>query len=105
MLTEKQVRKLVSALRQAPTVQQKAKDLERASGLTMLPPSDPQVVSEDSKSKSGKALSPPLLVRGRLNRGRPLTIADGFHRICASYYAAPDAAIPCRIVDLPGPRS
>jgi hypothetical protein len=27
----------------------------------------------------------------------PLTIADGFHRICASYHLDEDADIPCRI--------
>jgi hypothetical protein len=30
-----------------------------------------------------------------------LTIADGYHRVCASYYTADDADIPARIVDLP----
>jgi hypothetical protein len=27
----------------------------------------------------------------------PLTVADGFHRICASYHLDEDADIPCRI--------
>jgi len=45
--------------------------------------------------------SPVLLVRGRLGATEvPLTIADGYHRICASYHLNEDADIPCRIVDL-----
>jgi hypothetical protein len=30
-----------------------------------------------------------------------LTIADGYHRICASYLIDENADIPCRIVDAP----
>jgi hypothetical protein len=52
---------------------------------------------------SGGLLSPVLLVRGDAWRGVPLVIADGYHRICASYYLDEDADIPCRLVDPPGP--
>ncbi len=41
-----------------------------------------------------------FLVRGELGQ-RSLTIADGYHRVCASYHLDEDADIPCRIVDLP----
>jgi hypothetical protein len=41
-----------------------------------------------------------LLVRGRLQQDTPLTIADGYHRICASYHLDENADIPCRIVDI-----
>jgi hypothetical protein len=40
-------------------------------------------------------------VRGRLDAHVPLTVADGYHRICASYHIDEDADIPCRIVDRP----
>jgi hypothetical protein len=30
-----------------------------------------------------------------------LTIADGYHRVCAGYHLADNTAIPCRLVDLP----
>jgi len=30
-----------------------------------------------------------------------LIVADGYHRICASYHLDEDADIPCRLVDLP----
>jgi hypothetical protein len=40
-------------------------------------------------------------VRGRLDTDVPLTVADGYHRICASYHLDEDAEIPCRIANLP----
>jgi hypothetical protein len=54
--------------------------------------------------KKGVKLSPVLLVRGGLGGDRPLTVADGYHRICASYHLDEDADIPCRLADLPPPR-
>jgi hypothetical protein len=39
-----------------------------------------------------------LLVRGVLERDLPLTIPDGYHRICASYWLDEKADIPCRLV-------
>jgi hypothetical protein len=83
-----------------PTTRQKPKDLERASGLQLLPPDDPGVQAEVKKSRQGKALAPILVLRGRLDDCRPLVIADGYHRMCASYYVNPAAEIPCRVADL-----
>jgi len=42
-----------------------------------------------------------LLVRGDLRTGVALQIADGYHRVCASYHLSEDTEIPCRIIDLP----
>jgi hypothetical protein len=58
------------------------------------------VASDLAKVKQGNRLSPVLLVRGRLQQDTPLTIADGYHRICASYHLDENADIPCRIVDI-----
>jgi hypothetical protein len=41
-----------------------------------------------------------LLVRGDLTHGRALQIADGYHRVCASYHADENTDIPCRLVAL-----
>ena len=90
---------LVRLLRAAPIVHRKAKDLLRASALPNLPPDNVHVAKDLAKVKNGELLSPVLLVRGRLDAGIPLTIADGYHRICASFNLAEDAVIPCRIVD------
>jgi hypothetical protein len=71
----------------------KAKDILRASGLPLLPVDNKHVASDLNKVKSGKKLSPVLLVRGE-----PLQIADGYHRVCASYHIDENTDIPCRIV-------
>jgi hypothetical protein len=90
----------VHGLRHAPTVHRMAKDILRASGLAGLPPDNPHVARDLAKVRRGERLSPVLLVRGELGRAVPLTVADGYHRICASYHLDEDARVPCRIVDL-----
>lgn len=89
---------LVEGLKQAPIQHFQAKDILRASGLPDLPLDNVHVAKDVAKVKSGKALSPVLLVRGDLLRGLPLQIADGYHRVCASYHLDEDTDIPCRIV-------
>ena len=88
---------LVEELRGAETIHRKAKDLMRASGLPLLPQTDPEVVRDVKKIARGEQLSPILLVRGRADAGIPLLVADGYHRICASYHLEEDADIPCRL--------
>ena len=39
--------------------------------------------------------------RRALRHDTPLTVADGYHRICARYHLDENADIPDRIVDLP----
>lgn len=91
--------RLVRRLRAATIVHRKAKDLLRAGVLPNLPADNIHVAKDLAKVKNGELLSPVLLVRGQLDSGIPLTVADGYHRICASYHLAEDAVIPCRIVD------
>jgi len=93
-------KKAVAALRRAPTIHKHAKDLLRASALPLLPKENPHVANDLRKIRKGKALSPVLLVRG--GRGAALTVADGYHRICASWYRDENVLIACRIVSLPG---
>jgi hypothetical protein len=103
-----QVKALVAALRSAPIERRKAKDLLRASRLALLAPDNPHVAADLAKVKAGKALSPVLLVRGDLPHDVPLTIADGYHRVCASFHLDENADIPCHLVDLksgPAPRT
>jgi hypothetical protein len=73
--------------------------------LLMPPAKAKQIVGRLRKAaivrRKGKdLLSPVLLVRGQLASDVPLTIADGYHRVCASYHLDEDADIPCRIVDV-----
>jgi len=95
-----QAKRVVRRLRTAPLVSRKAKDLLRASRLPALLPENFHVARDLQKVKEGKQLSPVLLVRGQLTSDVSLTIADGYHRICASYHLDEDTDIPCRIGDL-----
>lgn len=88
---------LVDALQRAESSTRKAKDLLRASTLPLLDSGDPEVTKDLAKVAGGSLLSPVLLVRP--GDGRPLIVADGYHRICASYHLDENAEIPCRIVD------
>jgi len=91
--------RLVDALRGADTTHRKAKDLLRASRLAVLPLGNVHVQADLKKIKRRQPLSPVLLVRGNvLEADRPLQIADGYHRICASFYTDENADIPCRLV-------
>jgi hypothetical protein len=91
---------LANTLRSAPTVHYQAKDLLRASRLPLLKKSNAHVAGDLAKIRSGELLSPVLLVRGNIRHDFALTVADGYHRICASYWVDENAEIPCRVVDL-----
>ena len=103
LFDETTVRGVVGRLRTATVTTKKAKDLLRASCLGVLPVDDHELVRDLKKVKRGEQLSPVLLVRGGVGGDRPLTIADGYHRICASYHLDEDADIPCWLADLPPP--
>jgi hypothetical protein len=100
LLPEATAKELSERLRGSSLTRRKAKDLLRASSLPVLGPDNLHVAGDLDKVKKGRPLSPVLLVRGRLDHGMPLTVADGYHRICASHHLDEDADIPCRIVDL-----
>ncbi len=91
--------KLVARLRKAPIERHKAKDLLRSSRLDLLPLDDPSVVRDLVKVIRGARLSPVLVIRGDLDRGEPSVIADGYHRMCASYHLSENETVPCRIID------
>src|ERR1700747_2618532 len=91
-------KRVAARLRKAPIVHWMAKDLLRPSRLPILEADSYHVAKDLRKVKAGKKLSPVLLVRGRLEVEIPLTIADGYHRGCASYHLAEDSAMPCRMV-------
>ena len=101
LLTKTETAAAVQKLKAAPLTRSKAEDLLRASRLDLLPADDPEVVRDLKKVRKGELLSPILLVRGRARSDVAMTVADGYHRICASYHLDEDAEIPCRIVDMP----
>ncbi len=94
--TDAEVIGLVNKLKAAKVIQFKAKDIFRASGLSLLAVTNYHVAKDEKKIKEGTALSPLLLVRDVPN-GK-LVIADGYHRLCAVYAADEDALIPSKIV-------
>ena len=93
---------LVSRLHAARVVEYQAKDLLRASQTHLLDRDNPHVANQLKKIKKGKKISPVLLVKGDGRRGITVTIADGHHRICASWYCEEDAPIACCVAELPG---
>jgi hypothetical protein len=101
-MTASEVEATVTRLKAAPLIQAKAKDLLRASGLPRLAPDNVHVAKDLKKVAAGQKLSPVLLVRGRLASSTPLTVADGYHRICASYHLDEDLDIPCRVAGFDG---
>ncbi|MGA2244667.1 MAG: hypothetical protein ABSH48_06705 [Verrucomicrobiota bacterium] len=93
--TDLQVRRFIAALRRVGVSQFKAKDIFRASGLSLLGTSNSHVEKDQAKIRAGEQLSPILLVRDSAS-GR-VVIADGYHRLCAVYSFDEDAMIPCKI--------
>lgn len=89
---------VVDELREAKIIHRKAKDLLRASGLELLPKANAHVAADLAKIAKSVHLSPVLVVRDDSSIGRPLLVADGYHRICASYWNDENTDIPCRMV-------
>ncbi|HEX4632557.1 MAG TPA: hypothetical protein VH163_01910 [Gemmatimonadales bacterium] len=89
------VARTIRKLRRAKSTVFKAKDILRASGLTLLGITNAHVEKDRRKIEAGKKLSPILLVRDP-DHGRVI-IADGYHRLCAVYGYDEDAVIPGRI--------
>lgn len=93
---EADAKKLAQRLEKVAVNNFKAKDIFRASSLSLLGISNSHVKKDQDKIKNGTAISPLLLVRDSAN-GK-VVIADGYHRLCAVYSFDEDALIPCKIV-------
>ena len=76
----------------------KAKDIFRASKLSLLGISNSHIEKNYKKIKNGEPLSPILLMRD--GKDRMVIVADGYHRMCAVYHIDEDILIPCQIGDL-----
>lgn len=96
MFPAKRAKALVKELKGAEVTTFKSKDIFRASQLPLLGVSNHHVERDLKKIRSGRRLSPLLLVR--LPEMGRVIIADGYHRLCAVYSFAEDALIPCKIV-------
>jgi hypothetical protein len=100
VLGEEATASAVQELRAAPIIHRKAKDLLRASRLELLSETNVHVAEDLARVRHGDRLSPVLLVRGNAGDDVALTVADGYHRICASHHIDENAEIPCRIATL-----
>ena len=96
LLDKPSVEKYMITLKKCKMSQFKAKDIFRASGLSLLGISNSHVEKDRKKILASKPLSPLLLVRDEHNA--KVIIADGYHRLCAVYSHNEDEAIPCKIV-------
>ena len=76
----------------------KAKDIVRASNVSLLGVSNGHVKKNLKKVKRGEKLSPILLVVD--TKHNKLVIADGYHRLCAAYRLSEDTLIPCIIATI-----
>jgi len=92
----KVAKSLVKQLGEAEVEDFKAKDIFRASGLSLLGVSNVHVNRDIEKLRNGKLLSPLLLVRAP--DIAKVIVADGYHRLCAVYSLDEDAVVPCKIV-------
>jgi hypothetical protein len=92
------VKQVIKRLQAGTIAHKKAKDILRAAQLSLLPADNPHVAEDLAKIKNEDPLSPILLVRGDLVTGVPLQVADGYHRVCASYYTDENTDIPVVIV-------
>jgi len=96
LYSKEKVLEMMVGFKAAAIVQFKAKDIFRASQLSLLGVSNSHVEKDREKIKKGKSLSPLLLLRDQQN-GK-LIIADGYHRLCAIYEINEDAFIHCKII-------
>jgi disulfide oxidoreductase YuzD len=87
---------VVAKLKDAEMTAFAAKNIFRASGLSLLGVSNSHVEKDIATIVADEKLSPLLLFRDRV--AGKLVIADGYHRLCAVYKFDEDARIPCKIV-------
>jgi hypothetical protein len=93
---ETYVKLFVNKLKKANVVEFKAKDIFRASSLSLLGISNKHIKRDLEKIQTKIRLSPLLLVRN--STIEKVIIADGYHRLCAVYSLDEDAIIPCKII-------
>ena len=96
LYSEEKVIELITQFRSAAILQFKAKDIFRASQLSLLGVSNSHIEKDRKKILNEKKLSPLLLFRDK--RNGKVIIADGYHRLCAIYEFNEDALIHCKII-------
>jgi len=100
LCSDSDAKKLIGHLKKAKPIEHAGKDILRAAQLPALSSEDPHVSKDLKDIQKGKALAPVLLILGELRKAHSLVIADGYHRVCASYIVDESSPISCRLVDL-----
>jgi len=100
VLDARAVSKAIAAFRKCKPVMLEAKDVLRASNLPLVDEDEPKVAKDIKKIKKKEKLSPVLLIRGDALAGAPMTIADGYHRICASFCTDKKEPVACCLISL-----
>ena len=101
VIPEAQVNELVKGLMNAPLTTRKAKDLLRAAAYRFFLTPTYMWPTTSQRSTRASSFRPCSWCEARRPGAPPLLVADGYHRICASYHLDEDADIPCRLVDRP----
>lgn len=98
VLSPDAARKALSQFQRVSNTLLEAKDVLRASDLPLLEEDEPKVAEVVRRIEKKKKLSPVLLLRGDARKGVPMTVADGYHRICGSFYFDKKCPVACRII-------
>jgi hypothetical protein len=96
--TQATTQSLIDKARRTPCIEHIAKDLLRASNLPLLTADEKHVAEDLKRIRKGKPLAPVLMIQGDVTRNRPVVIADGYHRICATCHADEDAPVAVVLV-------
>lgn len=75
-----------------------AKDLLRAARLPMLAKGNRGVQKWSGRLRDRELIPPVLLRVGSLSGNRPLTLAEGYHRVCACYLLGEDTEVGCHFL-------
>ena len=92
---QKNIDKTLADLKAGAIVEYKATDLLRAAQLIVPKADDRPTREQIKKIRHGEPVSPVLLVR--VPALRKVSVADGFHRICAAYRIDPDVVLHCKL--------
>ena len=95
--TKKNAARIVDDLINAPLVTFKAKDILRSAGLPALPKDNAHVQLALQLIANGQILNSVYLLRGKLTKGIPVVIVDGYHRISAAWWTDPSSEVDAHI--------
>jgi hypothetical protein len=97
LIHPQEAQRVVAGMKSLSIIHQAAKDILRASRLPLLRQDNVHVAKDMTKMRHNTKLSPVLLIRGDVGKQIPVTIADGYHRVCACEHWDENTSIPCLI--------